>query len=202
VDAPLEVPLGLNALGLALLPEETPADRIEMVRQTGAAVFARFEQRRDEAKKTMLQLLTQYPGEQGLHFQYGLMLLEDNDAEGVVEMQKVLELSPSNPEPHLSLAEYYLDQEQYDKALTNIGEVLTRDSTNSAAYLLKGRILRASGNNSSAITQLETARKLAPAENSVLWELMRAYTAAGRKEDAARIKDEIEKLTYKNEPAK
>lgn len=202
VDAPLEVPLGLNALGFALLPEETPADRIEMVRQTGAAVFARFEQRRDEAKKIMLQLLKQYPGEQGLHFQYGLMLLEDNDAEGVVEMQKVLELSPSNPEPRLSLVEYYLDQEQYDKALTNIGEVLTRDSTNSAAYLLKGRILRASGDNSSAITQLETARKLAPAENSVLWELMRAYTAAGRKEDAARIKDEIEKLTYKNEPAK
>ncbi len=49
VDAPLDVPMGLNALGYAILSEETPADRIELVRQTGMAVFARFEQRRDEA---------------------------------------------------------------------------------------------------------------------------------------------------------
>ncbi len=117
-------------------------------------------------------------------------------------MQKALDISPSNPEPHLSLAEYYLDQKVYDKALTNIDDVLIRDSTNSAAYLLKGRVLRASGDNSSAITQLETARRLAPAESRVLWELMRAYGVAGRKEDAERIQKEIEKTTYKNEPAK
>jgi tetratricopeptide (TPR) repeat protein len=202
VDVPLEVPLGLSALGYALLPEETPADRLELARQTGAAVFARFEQRRDEAKKILLQLLKQYPGEQGLHFQYGQMLLEDHDAEGIAEMQKALELSPSNTEPRLSLADYYLDQGQFDKALAHIDEVLIRDSASAAAYLLKGKILRASGDNSSAITQLETARKLAPAESRVLWELMRAYAAAGRKEDATRTKEELDKLTYKSEPAK
>jgi tetratricopeptide (TPR) repeat protein len=202
VDAALEVPLGLNALGYALLPEEIPTDRMDLVRQVGAAVFARFEQRRDEAKKILLQLLKQYPGELGLHFQYGLMLLEDHDAEGAVEMQKVIELSPSNPEPHLSLADYYLNQRQYEKALTNIDEVVTRDSTNPAAYLLKGKILRASGNDSSAITQLEAARKLAPADSRVLWELMRAYEVVGRREDAERIQEEIEKLTYKNGPSK
>lgn len=200
VDAPLDLPLGLNALGYALLPEETPTDRVELARQTGKAVFARFEERRDEAKQLLLDLLEQHPGEQGLHFQYGMILLADHDASGVIEMQKALALSPSNPEPRLSLAEYYLDQEQYDKALANVNEVLTRDSTNSTAYLYKGRIQRAMGDQPAAITQFEAAGKLAPTDTRVLWELMRAYSAAGRKGDAARAQQEFEKLGAKKGP--
>lgn len=200
VDAPLDLPMGLNALRYAMLPEETPADRVELVRQAGAAVFARYEERRDDAKRILVQLLKQYPNEQGLHFQYGLVLLDEHAAEGVTEMGKVIELSPSNPEPHLSIAQYYIDQGQKDKASASVDGALALDPKLPLAHLLKGEILSASGDLSGAIAELESARSSAPTNSRVLWELMRIYGKAGRKEDAVQIMKELEKLGANSDP--
>lgn len=202
VNAPLELSLGLNALGYALLPEEIPPDRLDLVRQSGAAVLARFEQQRDQAKSLLLPLLRQYPGEQGLHFQYGLMLLEDHSPEGVAEMQKAIELALSNPEPYLSLAEYYLELEQNSEALKQIDKALALDPESASAHLTKGRILRASGDLSAAIVQFEVVRKIAPVDTRVLSDLLYAYQKTGRQEEAAKLKKELEKLNPEREAEK
>lgn len=202
VDAALEVPLGLNALGYALLPEETPPDRLELVRQTGTAVFARFDQRRDESKKLFLQLLKQYPAEQGLHFQYGLMLLEDHAAEGIAEMEKAIELAPSNPEPYLSLAAYYQELEQNDEAMVRIDKALVLDPESVSAHLMKGRIFRASGDLPAATAQFEMVRKLAPADPRVLPDLIYVYQKSGRQDEASQLKKELEKLNPEREVEK
>lgn len=196
VDVPLDIPLGLNVLGYAMLPEELPADRVDLVRQAGGAVFARFEERRDKAKEILKKLLKQYPDEQGLHFQYGLILLMDHDSAGLGEMQTALKLAPSNPEPHLSLAEYYRDLGQNQEAMAHVDRALELDAALVSAYLLKGQILRAEGNTNAAIEPLESARKLAPTDTRVLWELTRAYHKAGREQEAAQATKELERLGY------
>lgn len=197
VDASLELPMGLNALKYAMLPEETPVDRVELARQVGMAVFARYEERREEAKSILSRLLKQFPGEQGLHFQYGQILLDEHSAEGIKEMEAALKLAPSNPEPRIAMAQYFIDMEQSDKAQTLLDSVLALDPTQPAARLLKGQILIASGDTPAAIAQFEIAKKSAPANTRVLWELMRAYSKAGRKEEAAQVLKEMEKLGLK-----
>jgi tetratricopeptide (TPR) repeat protein len=194
VNVPLDIPMGLNALGYAMLPEEVPADRVELVTQTGVAVFARFEERRDEAKGILENLLRRYPDEQGLHFQYGIVLLAERVEAGVGEMQTVIQLAPSNAGPHLSLAEYYRDIGLNKDALAHVDRALELDSTLVSAYLLKGQILQASGDNSAAIEQFERARKMVPTDTRILWDLMRAYHKAGREQDAAQMTKELERL--------
>lgn len=194
VEATLDVPMGLNALRYAMLPEELPPDRVDLARQVGTAVFARYEERRDEARTILSRLVKEYPDEEGVHFQYGLILLEDRAAEGVDEMKRALELSPSDPEPRLSLAQYYLDRNQFDQAGVYADAITASDPASMPAHLLKGQIAEASGQASTAITEFETARKLAPTNNRVLWDLARAYNKAGRKAEAAEVVKELEKL--------
>ena len=200
VSVPLEIPMGLNALKCALLPEEVPANRVELARQTGEAVFARFEERRDVAKSVFVQLLKQYPDEEGLHYQYGLILLADHAPEGVNQMERAMELSPSDSAPHISLAQYYQDVEQNDKATAQVGEALALDPDSVPAHLLKGQLLTATGDTSAGITELESTRTMSHGDSQVLWALMRAYHKAGRNEEAQQIVKELGKLGEGRQP--
>jgi tetratricopeptide (TPR) repeat protein len=192
VDVPLEVPMGLNALGYAMLPEEVPADLVPLARQAGVATFARFEGRPGEAKNIFEQLLKQYPNEQGLHFQLGYLLLLEHSADGVGEMQKAIALAPYDFEPLLSLADYYNDTGKYDEALVDVDKALALDSTVVSAHVTRGRILNAKGDTAGAIAEFETARKAGTSDNRVLWELARAYRKAGRQEEAAQVMKELQ----------
>jgi tetratricopeptide (TPR) repeat protein len=200
VNVPLDIPMGLNALKNALLPEELPADRVELARQAGAAIFARFEERRDEAKSIFAQLLKQYPDEEGLHYQYGLILLGDHAAKGVSEMDAAMQLSPSDSAPHISLAQYYQDLEQYDKATVHADKALELDPASVPAHLLKGQLLSAEGDASAAIAELESTRKMSPGDSQVLWALMRAYHKAGRNEEAEQVVKELKTLGENRQP--
>jgi tetratricopeptide (TPR) repeat protein len=193
VNAPLEVPLGLAALGYALLPEEAPADRLEMIRQTGAGVFARFEQDRQSARRIFTELLQHFPDEAGLHLQYGMVLLEDKDAGAIAELEKAQQLAPSNPEARLALADHYLEEGQTSKAQESIDAALAIEPKLAGAHLLKGRILEKTGALNDAIAQYESARQLAPGDSRILWALLRACRNAGRKEEAAQLEEEIRK---------
>jgi tetratricopeptide (TPR) repeat protein len=194
--ASLEIPAGLNVLGYQLLPDEVPSERHDFVRRMGAAVLrARSSKRGEDAKKTLRELVQEHPNEKGAHYQYGALLLEEGSTEGVDEMKKVLAISPSHMKARLELVRYYLSRSELDQARPYVDEALELDSSHPIAHLLKGQLLSASGDAAGAMRQFEDARKLAPDDSRVLWALHRAYTAAGRREEADRIKAEIEKTT-------
>jgi Tfp pilus assembly protein PilF len=102
-----------------------------------------------------------------------------------------------SPEARMELAAYYLAQSQTEKARFYVEEVLKLDPSHVSNHVLMGQILIASGDASAAVKELEQARELAPEESRVLWALFQAYTAAGRRDDAARLKAEIEKTEGK-----
>lgn len=190
----LAVPMGLAVLRYPLVPEETPSDRKEMFQSAGQATLAVEAQRREEAEKVLSSLVSSYGNEPGVHFLYGVFLLELRPEEAVKQLKEELGVAPFNLTAKVRLAEEYLKEEKTDEALALADEVIKVDPGHSSAYLIRGEALIAKGNLASGITSLETSRKLKPDVVRTHWDLLRAYTSAGRSEDAQREKEEIERL--------
>jgi predicted Zn-dependent protease len=102
----------------------------------------------------------------------------------------------------MGLARYFLHHEQPEQAQPYVDEVLKLAPLNPTAHMLNGEILAATGNTVRAISEFETAQKTTPEDSQLLWDLMRAYNAAGRQADAAKIKAEIASLLAKKQAEK
>ncbi len=191
----LEEPAGLAALGYPLLPGEIPSQRRELARLAGAGTFALFDQRRADAAKLFDKMAAQYPQEPGVHYQYGALLINDKPEAGIQELQKELQVAPSHVPARLRLAEYYLAQSQPETARPFIEDVLRLEPGNASGHMLMGEMLAAQGDGPGAIRELELARSQEPQRVRIRWDLLRAYTAAGRRDDARRERAEIEKLS-------
>jgi tetratricopeptide (TPR) repeat protein len=192
---PLTEPLGLAALRLPLLPSEIPADRKPMIRMAGQAALTLEAQHRDEAERLFTEMVAAYPIEPGVHFLYGAFLLDVRPEDGIREMKKELDVSPSNVSARLRLAEEYVKEQQSDLALPLAQEAIQLDPKRGPAHMILGEVLVAKGDLAAGIRELETARDETPQTVRIRWDLLRAYTSAGRSDDAKREKEEIEKLS-------
>jgi predicted Zn-dependent protease len=188
-------PLGLAALRMPLLPSEIPADRREMIRTAGHAILSIEAQRRDEAEQLLHGMVAANPGEPGVHFLDGVFLLNVHPEDGIAEIQKELEISPMHVPAKLRLAEQYLKDQKMDQALALAQEAAKLEPTNGGAHMVLGEALVAKGDAAGGIRELEMAREQLPQTVRVRWDLLRAYAAAGRSDDAKREKEEIEKLS-------
>jgi predicted Zn-dependent protease len=110
------------------------------------------------------------------------------------QMRRELEISPSNVAARLRMAEQYLKEEKSADALQLAQQAVALEPRNSSARLILGESLIATGDSAKGIAELEKARAQAPDRVRTHWDLLRAYTAAGRTQDAKREKEEIEKL--------
>ena len=62
-------------------------------------------------------MLEKYPNEPGVHFLYGAYLMDVRPEDGIREMQRELEISPSHVGARLRLAEEYIKEQKFDEAL-------------------------------------------------------------------------------------
>jgi tetratricopeptide (TPR) repeat protein len=196
----IEEPIGLAVLRYPFLPVEIPSDRREMFRFAGQATLAVEAQRREDAEKILSSLVAHYGTEPGVHFLYGVFLLDVRPEDGVKELQEELKVAPFNFTAKVRLAEEYLKEEKTDVALSLADEVLKVDPEYSSAHLIRGEALIAKGDAANGIAALEVSRKLRPDIVRTHWDLLKAYTAAGRNEDARREKEEIERLRSPEAP--
>jgi len=194
-------PLGLAALRFPVLPSEIPANRRELVRMAGEAAFTSQTPQYKDANKIFQAMVSAYPDEPGVHFLYGVYLLDSNPEEGSRELKKELEISPSHVPARLRLSAFYLQNQKLDEALALANEALKLDSHYPSARMTLGEVLVAKGDVSAGIKELETARAAQPAVLRVHWDLLRAYTAAGRAEDAKREKEQIEAISHSASPS-
>jgi len=195
---PLVEPLGLAALRMPFLPTEIPADRRAMVRLAGAAAIALKAQRYAEAEKLFGELETEYPNQPGVHFLIGAYLLGARPDDGIKEMKQEIEVSPSHVPARIRLAEEYLKRQDMELATSFAQEALKLAPDDPLAHLVLGETLVAKGEMTRGILQLETARDHSPETVRIHWDLIRAYTAAGRDQDVRREKSEIERLNNQN----
>jgi tetratricopeptide (TPR) repeat protein len=188
-------PLGLAALRMPFLPAEIPSDRRELVQLAGRVTLAIEAQRQEEAEALFRRMTEQYSNEPGVHFLFGAFLMDMRPADGMRELQRELEISPTNVAARLRLAEQFIKDEKLDQALALAEEAVKLEPANSAAHLILGEALAANGDLGRGIQELEKAREQTPERVRTHWDLLRAYTATGRTEDAKREKETIESLS-------
>jgi predicted Zn-dependent protease len=187
-------PIGLAALRMPLLPSEVPPNRRDMIHLAGQGALALEAQDREGADRLLSKMVAAYPDEPGVHFLYGAFLLDVRPTEGMAEMQREMEISPSSVPARLRLAEEYLKQSNLDQALPLADQALRLEPHRATAHMIMGEVLVAKDSLEGAIRELETAEQEAPQTVRIRWDLLRAYAAAGRSSDAQREKEEIAKL--------
>jgi Flp pilus assembly protein TadD len=114
-------------------------------------------------------------------------------------MKREFEISPSHVPARVRLAEEYLKEGQIDQGLALAAEALKLAPKDASASMVLGEGLVAKGDIEGGIRELESARDLSPENVRVRWDLVRAYTSAGRGVEAAREKEAIAKLDQHSE---
>jgi tetratricopeptide (TPR) repeat protein len=185
-------PLGLAALRLPLLPAEIPTERKELVHLAGAAAFAVEAQQYAEADKLFNELKAKYPDQPGVHFLIGAYLLGMRPDDGIKELKREIEISPSHVPARIRLAEEFIKRQEMNQAISLTQEASKIEPKNGSAHMVLGEALVAKGDSAAGIRELETARDLLPEEMRIRWDLVRAYRAAGRNEEAKREESEIQ----------
>jgi tetratricopeptide (TPR) repeat protein len=109
-------------------------------------------------------------------------------------MKRELEISPSHVPARLRLAEAIVKEEQFDEAFRLADEAVKVEPNNPRTHQVLSEVLVAKGDLQTEIRELELSRQQSPKNIRAHWGLLRAYTSAGRADDAKQEKEQIERL--------
>jgi tetratricopeptide (TPR) repeat protein len=161
----------------------------------------------NEAEKEYQAVLQQDPHSPGIHFRLGrLMLSRPNPAPDMAERAKQeflqeLEIDPNNAGAEYVLGELARQAQQWDEAIQRFTRVCKLDAGFGDAFLGLGSSLMSLKRFPEAITPLETAVKLEPANPAAHYSLAVAYTRSGRKQEAEKEFAIHRQMMQKSEPA-
>ena len=194
-DARFIEAMGLAALRKPLLPSESvPTDR-QLIMDTGRVMYDASALRTTEAGSEFKILVDKYPETPNIHYLYGSFLMFSDSNNGLAEMKKELEVSPAHVPAMVTIASEYIQRKDFQSALSYAQKATELEPQSFPAHVVLGRIFAEGGLDAErGVQELETARKLAPASPQVRIALATAYAKAGRKEDAARERQEFLKL--------
>jgi tetratricopeptide (TPR) repeat protein len=185
---------GLTMLRMPFLPNEIPADKREQVLIAGQAGFNMAARRMGEARAAFDMLLARYPNEPNVHYAFGVYLLGQDADAALKEFRRELEISPSHYPAMVQMAFEYLKREEYKEALPLAEKAVQLAPKMFAARNVLGRVLLELAQVERAIQELEAGVRLAPTSPEMHFALARAYTRAGRKEDAGRERETFKRL--------
>ena len=197
---PDDPPPVLEAMGLCALasPEDiariTPQRRA-VVDLAGKAAWALASQHRDVAAAGYRQLLAQYPSEPGVHYAYGLYLMETDSKAALAEFQNEVHNNPKHWPSLVGIASIQIQQGAPGQALESLHAAMKAVPTN-YRWLCHANLGRANldaNNLTAAISELEDAVRQMPSSASAHFFLAEAYRRAGREADAGREAAEFEK---------
>ncbi len=142
----------------------------------------------EQAEKEYQAVLQQNPRLPGIHFRMGRLLLsKPNPAPDVAdqakkEFQQELEIDPSNAGAEYVLGELSRQAQQLDDAELHFSRAAKLDPGFGDAFLGWGVTLITTKKFPEAITPLESAVRLEPANPTAHYNLAVAYTRSGRKQ--------------------
>jgi tetratricopeptide (TPR) repeat protein len=188
--------LGLASLRLPYLPSEAPADKREMIRIAGRAMYQFTKNRYSPtARLAFEELVTRFPEEPNTHYAKGAFLMSVEEAEaGLAEFRRVLALQPTHVPAMLQLAFHLMKEGRYEEAKEYAEKAVAAEPEFFAAHNALGRALLELDQVDRAIVELETAARLAPNSVQTYFSLARAYQKAGRTEDVKRARETFTRL--------
>jgi len=161
----------------------------------------------NEAEKEYRAVLLKDPKAPRIHFLLGrLMLSRPNPPPDMAEQAKQeflqeLEIDPNNAGAEYVLGEIARQAQQWDEAVRRFTRASRLDAGFGDAYLGLGTSLMSQKKFGEAVTPLEAAVKLEPANPAAHYNLAVAYTRSGRKQDGEKEFAIHRQMVQKGEPA-
>lgn len=189
-----------TALGLAVLlirPQDAPPDGTPgatLVDRVGEAEALLMAKEFQQAKQAYVQLTGEFPDYPNLHFAFGRLLMETNEADAAVEQfQLELKRDPENVNSLLEIAavRYQVDSEE---GLKYAEKALTLAPRLPFAHYLVGVLRLDTGDAAGAIPELEIALKAFPNEPRIYFSLGNAYARTGQKIRSTKARAEFARL--------
>ena len=194
------VAAGIAGLRRSWTPPEVPDSERDKVFKLGDAMAAVMEQDSKEALAKFDIVVRDYPNEPNVHFRYGAFLMQEDPDRGVQEIRKTLDLDPDHIPALVSLASIYLKRDQSQAARESADKAVKLAPGDFATHVTLGRVMLAADDAASAAREFETAVGLAPASPESHFNLASAYAKLGRKDDAAREREEFRRLRKTSDP--
>ncbi len=194
--------MGLCALGVPASLSELPEKRRAVVAQAGKAAWALANQQPADATAAYRALMQQYSGAEGVHYAYGLYLMETDLSAALAEFEKEVRNNPAHWPALIVIASLQIRQGDTEAALKSLGQAmrLVPPKHRWLGHAELGQAYMTADNLPAAITEFETAARLRPSNAPMHFLLSQAYRRAGRKEDAARETAEFQKLKVQDDP--
>jgi Flp pilus assembly protein TadD len=186
-NAELVTSIGLDALQLPMLPKEVPAAMGPAVTAAGetAALWVSGDAVRTAA--AFEDLLARFAKTPGVHaFYAAYLLVEPRPQEAVRELRAELDLAPGNARARALLALVLVKLGNLAEALPNAARAAADAPDLPRAQYAYGLVLLDTGEIAKAIPLLEAAERADPGQLEFHIAIARAYSKAGRYEDARR----------------
>jgi tetratricopeptide (TPR) repeat protein len=194
--------MGLCALAIARSASELPPERRAVVDLAGKAARESAAQRPATAAAAYRELLDRYPNEAGVHYAYGLYLMQTDLARALAEFQKEVQSNPDHWPALIEIGSLQVRQGSPEAALESLRRAMKVVPARYRwlCHAELGRANMTAGHLEAAIGEFETARRLMPGNAQVHFFLSQVYRRAGRKEDAQRETAQFEKLKAQQDP--
>jgi tetratricopeptide (TPR) repeat protein len=186
--------MGIATLRMAMLPNEVPPDRREMVLMAGRGSYMMATRMTGPAGKAFEALVARYPETPNIHYAYGVYLLIEQPAKAIEEFKRELEIQPSEAESLMQIAYQNLKDSDPGSALPWAKQAVEVAPNVFAAHRALGEALVGTGDVEEGIAQLEIAINQAPDSPGTHFALAKAYQRAGRADDAAKERAEFVRL--------
>ena len=194
--------MGLCALALPVDVAQLPDKQRPLVDLAGKAAWAVSSQHPGEAAAAYKQLLDEYPNEPGVHYAYGLYLMESDLNAALAEFQKEIQIDPKHWPALLAKASLEIRQGTPDAAMQTLHNAMTLvpSKYHWICHSDLGRADLDLNQPAAAVTELEAAVRQKPANANLHFFLAQAYRRAGRKADAEKEQGEFEKMKAQQDP--
>lgn len=186
--------IGLLVLRLPYLPSDVPPEKRGLIAAAGRAGYSWFGRAGTEADARFRALIERYPDASGVHYAYGVFLLQSDSDAALAEFRREIAVNPLSAYPHLEIAFELLRRGDAGTAEASARRAVRLEPHLPAARNALGRVLVELGDLKAAIGELQTAVELAPESPEMHFALATAYARAGRKQDAAREREIFLKL--------
>jgi tetratricopeptide (TPR) repeat protein len=186
--------MGIATLRMAMLPNEYPPERREMVLMAGRASYMMATRNTASADKAFQALVDRYPEKANVHYAYAVFLLQEQPDKAIEEFKRELDVQPGHAWSMIQIAFAYLGKSDAQSALPWAQQAVAAAPNAFPSYKALGQALLDTGDVEGAIRELRTGIKLAPESPGLHFTLARAYQRAGRLEDATRERNEFTRL--------
>jgi tetratricopeptide (TPR) repeat protein len=195
LDEKVEYALGLALLRRPQIPGQENQRETGLVSSAGKIASMLRNSQYDAAFPQFRQLLQQNPSAPFLHYAYGTALLAVSEFdEAAAQMQAEMAISPKSELPCIRLASIALRQHNFTDAITWSRRAVLLSANSAEAHYLLGRASLESGDNATALRELEVASRLSPASPEIHFNLAKAYALAKMPEQAERERSMFSQL--------